>query len=193
MQECSLAYLLLMCVLALASHYMCVLILLYMCLHTITYVPSNYRLGGRGHTVASTTSSAACSLLLGQATSNVVAYSSLLPLAYGAGPPPPTSPAPSQTALGKKKKLACFASAPPHFKRMCSLHRLGCWRCGAADVFFLFFPWPLACVGDIGAGKSMAISGRIVNLGEELRVPQVFFFSLFFPLFVFRLRFLGAL
>ncbi len=51
-------------------------------------------------------------------------------------------------------------------------------------MFFSFFPpWPLACVCDIGAGKSMAISGRIVNLGEELGVPQVLFFLLFFSSF----------
>jgi hypothetical protein len=61
-------------------------------------------------------------------------------------------------------------------------------------MFFSFFPpWPLACVCDIGAGKSMAISGRIVNLGEELGVPQVLFLHLFLSSFFFRLRFLGAL
>ena len=54
-------------------------------LGTLLTGPSIRRLGARGHTVAATTSSAAASLVLGQATSNAVAFSGVLPMALGAG------------------------------------------------------------------------------------------------------------
>jgi MFS transporter, DHA1 family, tetracycline resistance protein len=74
-------------------------------LGTLLTGPSIRRLGPRGHTVASTSSSAVASLVLGHATSNAVAFVGVAPMA-------------------------------------------------------------------LGAGKGQATSARIINLGEEMRVPQ---------------------
>jgi len=74
-------------------------------LGTLLTGPSIRRLGARGHTLASTSASAVTSLVLGHATTNVIAWAAVFPLA-------------------------------------------------------------------LGAGKHMATSARIVNLGQELGVPQ---------------------
>ena len=54
-------------------------------LGTLLTGPSIRRLGARGHTVASTSASAASALVLGQATSNAVAFGGVVPMALGAG------------------------------------------------------------------------------------------------------------
>lgn len=54
-------------------------------LGTLLTGPSIRRLGARGHTLASTAASAVTSLVLGHATTNIIAYSAVVPLAFGAG------------------------------------------------------------------------------------------------------------
>ena len=54
-------------------------------LGTLLTGPSIRRLGARGHTVASTSASAVSALVLGQATSNAVAFGGVVPMALGAG------------------------------------------------------------------------------------------------------------
>ena len=60
-------------------------------LGTLLTGPSIRRFGARGHTIASTTSSAASALILGQATSDAVAFGGVVPLALGAGKAQATS------------------------------------------------------------------------------------------------------
>jgi len=54
-------------------------------LGTLLTAPSIKRLGPRGHTVASTSASAASAVVLGQATSNAIAFGGVVPMAFGAG------------------------------------------------------------------------------------------------------------
>jgi len=58
---------------------------------TLLTGPSIRRLGARGHTVASTGSSAVASVVLGHATSNTIAFSGVVPMALGAGKTQATS------------------------------------------------------------------------------------------------------
>jgi hypothetical protein len=60
-------------------------------LGTLLTGPSIRRLGARGHTVASTSASAVASIVLGQATSDPIAYSGVVPMAVGAGKAQATS------------------------------------------------------------------------------------------------------
>mmetsp|Transcript_21383 Transcript_21383/g.43256 ORF Transcript_21383/g.43256 Transcript_21383/m.43256 type:complete len:483 (-) Transcript_21383:250-1698(-) len=54
-------------------------------LGTLLTGPSIRRLGARGHTVASTSASAASAAVLGHATSNAIAFGGVVPMAFGAG------------------------------------------------------------------------------------------------------------
>jgi DHA1 family tetracycline resistance protein-like MFS transporter len=58
---------------------------------TLLTGPSIRRFGARGHTVASTMSSAVASVVLGHATSNAIAFSGVVPMALGAGKSQATS------------------------------------------------------------------------------------------------------
>lgn len=58
---------------------------------TLLTGPSIRRFGARGHTVASTMSSACSAVVLGHATSNAIAFSGVVPMALGAGKSQATS------------------------------------------------------------------------------------------------------
>ena len=60
-------------------------------LGTLLTGPSIRKFGPRGHTVLTTSSSACASLVLGQARSNAVAVSAVVPIALGAGKTQATS------------------------------------------------------------------------------------------------------